>query len=101
MFDALAQIWNVIRYLPEYLMVGIIDVINLFFAGITAMMLDLYSLLPDMPGDVETWIGLPAWLDWLAWAYPIGSFVAIWTTLLGLWLLFLPIRTLLRWVKLV
>jgi hypothetical protein len=101
MLSALWSIWHVIEYLPDYILVAFIDGVNAFFLAVGAFLVVLHDGLPNMPTDpLSVTDGAPTWLSWLNWGYPIGSLLAVWSLLLGLWLVFLPIRTALRWVKL-
>jgi hypothetical protein len=98
-FDTLGKIWGIITHLDVWIEVGAVDVLNYFFSGISSFMATLAAALPPLPSN----IAFPGgdWVSLLNWGYPLGAFVAIWATLITTWLLFLPIRTALRWVKLV
>jgi hypothetical protein len=95
----LSKIFNVLTHLNVWIEIGAVDVLNYFFSGVTAFMALLAAALPNLPGNLS-WPG-GDWVTLLNWGYPLGALVAVWGSLLTLWLLFLPIRTALRWVKLV
>lgn len=94
MIALLEELLSVFEDVGTYILAGSVDAVNLFFSAIGLFVTGLFSLLPAM-SDAPS-IGSPEWLGWANWFYPIGSIVAIFTTVLALYIAYLVVRWALR-----
>jgi hypothetical protein len=94
MIDA---ILNLPEYIGRWILVGIINAINLIIAGIGALLSALFLLLPDLPDVPEN--PAPDATGYIAYFIPATSILAFAALLITAYTAILVIRIALRWVK--
>jgi hypothetical protein len=92
MLSLLENIIEIIGFLPEYILDGIEQVINLFFSGVEALWVAATSLipLPEIPS-------VPEYISSINWFFPIGAIISIVTPVMIGYIAFLAIRWIYRW----
>jgi hypothetical protein len=75
----------------------LIEVCNLFIAGVATFLLALLTLLPNMPTGTYTPSGTI--LGMINWLLPVGQMVATLTLVASMWLVLLVVRVGLKWAK--
>lgn len=96
MLTFLGEILNGILNLPYLLINLIIDFVNAVIVAIAAFAAFLLSLLPSFPEAPSPPGGIAGTVLWFL---PLATILAIWTTMIGLWLTFQLIKVALKWVK--
>jgi hypothetical protein len=74
---------------------AIVTASNLIVVGIAFMALYVLGLLPSMPAVPDA----PAYIGYVNWLFPVADVVGIFSTFIGLYVIFLGLRIILRWVK--
>lgn len=97
MLDVLGDILCACLVLPWVMADLLVGLVNLFFVGVGAALVGILALLPafpDPPADPPSQA-----LAYANWLFPIAGLLAILTTVAGLWLGFIVLRIVLRWLK--
>jgi hypothetical protein len=95
LLDALTGIYNFIKYLPQYVLIALVDGINALVLAVGVALTALLSLLPSFPDAPEA----PTMVKNINWVFPIGSVVTVLLTCLVLFTAFFVLRIALRWLK--
>lgn len=92
MLSLLQNIIEIVGFLPEYILDGIEQVINLFFAGVQALWEAAVSLipLPEIPA-------VPEYISAINWFFPVGAVISIMVPVMFGYIAFLAIRWVYRW----
>jgi hypothetical protein len=92
MLSLLQNIIEIIGFLPEYILDGIEQVINLFFAGVQALWEAAVSLipLPEVPA-------VPEYISAINWFFPVGAVISIMVPVMIGYIAFLAIRWIYKW----
>lgn len=92
MLSLLQNIIEIVGFLPEYILDGIEQVINLFFAGVQALWEVAVSLipLPEIPA-------VPEYISAINWFFPVGAVISIMVPVMFGYIAFLAIRWIYKW----
>jgi hypothetical protein len=92
MLSLLQNIIEIVGFLPEYILDGIEQVINLFFAGVQALWEAAVSLipLPEIPA-------VPEYISAINWFFPVGAVISIMVPVMIGYIAFLAIRWIYKW----
>jgi hypothetical protein len=78
---------------------AIVWVINSFLAGIAALLTAAIALLPNFPDLPSVPAPLATAYGWIAWVFPVGTLIGIFTFVASAWLLWQAVAIALRWLK--
>jgi hypothetical protein len=92
MLSLLQNIIEIVGFLPEYILDGIEQVINLFFAGVQALWETAVSLIP-LPGIPA----VPEYISAINWFFPVGAVISIMVPVMFGYVAFLVIRWIYKW----
>ena len=92
MLSLLQNIIEIVGFIPEYILDGIEQVINLFFAGVQAIWEAAVSLipLPEVPA-------VPEYISSINWFFPVGAVISIMVPVMIGYIAFLAIRWIYKW----
>jgi hypothetical protein len=93
----LENIFKVLSELVLYVVAGAVTVVNLFFDGVGIAINAALGVLPEI-GVGETKI-TPELLEEANWFFPFGGIIAVLTTMLTAYLIWLAVRYFLRLVR--
>lgn len=97
MLAALGFILDGIVMIGQYVLWALEVFGNLVITTIVGMVGWLFAVLPAMSAAPA--LGDPEWLHWLTWFFPIGQLIAILAAGVTVWVAFLAIRWLMRFLR--
>lgn len=78
-----------------------VEALNAVIAALGAAVAAVLGLLPSMPSMPSLPDRMVQVLGWVNWFFPVGTVVDILTFLVGAWTVWLVVRVLLSWAKVV
>jgi uncharacterized membrane protein YdbT with pleckstrin-like domain len=99
-FLYLDQVLCWLSKMPALVLKALVDFANLIIAGIGAAITTLIALLPDMP-TYTPFITDSSLLSTANWFYPFGALVDAIGAVLTLWAVWLGIRIILNWLRVI
>lgn len=97
MLGFLGNILAAIEDLPQLIVVGSIDVLNLLLAGFGTVISGLFAVLPSMPAPPSVDSG--DWLSWLNWTFPVGEAITLLAGVIVAYVAYLAIAYVLRLLR--
>jgi hypothetical protein len=95
MLKLLAKIAGPLGRMTSNTTLGMLAALSIVAAAIGAGIIAVFSALPDMPAVPPP----PAGMKWLNWFIPVGQLVAIFSGFVTMYLTWLVVRVVGRWVK--
>jgi hypothetical protein len=83
--------------LVDYVITGVVTVINLISSGIETVLTGLLAVLPAMPEPIKG--SSITGLSWFNWFLPVGAILTIFFTLMTMYISYLAIAWALRFVR--
>jgi hypothetical protein len=94
---ALKAILCAVLNVPYVIADWLVAVVNLLVAAVGALATGVLALCPPFPDPPDAPLG--GFIGWLNWFFPVGGLLAGLAVFMGLWTLFLVVRTALKWVR--
>jgi hypothetical protein len=96
MLAVLGFILDGIELIGSFIVFGVEAVLSAFFAALAGVWILVVAILPSMP-QAPSLSG--QWLGWLNWFYPVGDLLGGLAAMVAIWLTFLAVRFVLRFIR--
>lgn len=95
MLQVLGWVVQGVGMIGKLVLWGLVTFANLVIAAIGTLIATVLGLLPSMPAVPAP----PDVVGYINWLFPIGDVVLVFASFVTLWIAFLAIRIVMRWVK--